>query len=155
MRQIILIQCVKGKHTGGLGRHFFPGTHTQFLSSMTVVVNKIFSLYGPCPGFIFETSEKRNNQSSKVGKLTLTCCSTMSCNICVKDVAKSLTDPYNVMELINYLQCMCVHSCNYMNLCISSFTPQQSVLSECVRLKSRFLPVRVSNSSVSSVVSSV
>lgn len=35
----------------------------------------------------------------------------MSCNICVKDVAKSLTDPQNVMELINYLHCsMCVRN---------------------------------------------
>lgn len=40
----------------------------------------------------------------------------MSCNICVKDVAKSLTDPGDVMELINYLQCAHVCRCNYVDL---------------------------------------
>lgn len=41
----------------------------------------------------------------------------MSCNICAKDVAKSLTDPPNVMQLINYLHfyvCACL--CNYAEL---------------------------------------
>lgn len=40
----------------------------------------------------------------------------MTCNICVKDVAKSLSDPLNVMELINYLHRVCVCVCNYVNL---------------------------------------
>lgn len=59
----------------------------------------------------------------------------MSCNICVKDAVKSLTDPQNVMESINYLHCMCasarvcvcvcVRLCRPVCVCVSSQASMQ------------------------------